>query len=363
MSQSVSAGWSRRRKLTIALLAAVIPAVALFVAAESAGRAYIHFKYGVAGKSYGLWRSDEVLGAQHRENAYNSNAQTNDLGFRNTEAVLEPRPAGALRLIAYGGSTTFCYNLSNAETWATQLERLLRDADRRAHQVLNGGAIMWSLGHAYARAQEDIPALKPDYVLIYSGINEPTNAIFLAAQGDSLETLTQRGEYGRFATNLDQNRWVKRNLVTVRLIDYVLRPWIRSLRRPPDVPPAQVAAPSGPDPFVLENYLQVLERFIRLAQASGARAVFVVQAHDGKRARNAYLTSYSRAGAAVARASGAIVVDAAEILRTYDGDPGDLFSESGVHYSALGATKLAERLHAAIAAAEPDARRLGAAQP
>lgn len=337
--------WSRTRKLAIWVLATVLPVTVLTLGLEGAGRLYMHLRHGVPGKSYGLWRYDDTLGAQHRENAYNSHTQTNDFGFRNREPVLQPKPVGTLRVIAYGGSTTFCYNLSDFETWPYQLELLLRESEPSQHQVLNAGAIMWSIGHAYARAKKDVPLLRPDHVIIYSGINEHANAAFLAADAMSMKALVQSGHFGAYATNLDQNRWLKRNLVTVRLLDYLIVPW---LRRSSSIEAASAddrEAPTRTDPFILENYLHVLGQFIDLNDSHGARTVFVIQAHDGHRARNEYLTGYSRAGAMLAKSRSATVVDATHAIVSYEGSPRDLFSSTGVHYSALGARRLAELLH------------------
>lgn len=303
---------------------------------------YLHVQHGVPGKSYGLWRYDEELGAVHAGDAYNTSYQTNDYGFRNREAVTRPKPDDALRVIAYGGSTTFCYNLGFDETWTTNLERLLREYHDPKDQVLNAGAIAWSLGHALARARRDIPDLKPDVVLIYSGINEDLNARSLAADGVSVAELVGEGDYGRFATNLDQNQWLRRNIVSVKLLDHLLAPWIRpaNLMMEPGVPDHEVA--ETPKPAILENYRRTLERFIDLAREHGARVVFVVQTHGRNNSSNRYLTSYSRAGADVARAFGASVVDADALVASYDGDPMDLFTASGVHYSPIGASMLGD---------------------
>jgi len=131
------------------------------------------------------------MGAQHRENTYSTNAETDDYGFRNKESVVEPKPQDSLRIITYGGSTTFCYNLSNEDAWPLQLQKVLREKRNDSDQVLNGGAIMWSIGHAHARGKKDIPALKPDYVMIYAGINEATNAGYLSSQGKPLGELVR----------------------------------------------------------------------------------------------------------------------------------------------------------------------------
>ncbi len=348
MRPEPSARVSRGRRLAFYALATVVPAAALFAALEVGGRVYIHVKHGVPGKSYGLWRDDPALGARHRENGYNTHTQTNDFGFRNREPVFEPKPPGALRVIAYGGSTTFCYNLADADAWPARLERLLRERDGHRHQVLNGGAILWSLGHAYARARDDLPRLAPGVVIVYAGINEHTNAEMLAADGLPMRALIAAGDYGRFATNLDQNRWVKRHLVSVRFLDYVVKRRFRGLLGGADAAPAATPAPPSPDPAVLENYLHVLGRFLDLSAAHGARPVFVIQADAGGDARNAYLTSYSRAGAELARDRGAQVVDARRVVEGYAGDPQDLFYVTGVHFSALGAARLAELLYAEV---------------
>lgn len=312
---------------------------------EVGARLYVHAEYGVPGKSYGLWRHDDTLGAKHAENAYNTRYQTNDHGFRNREAVTRPKPAGALRIIAYGGSTTFCYNLDYAETWPVQLERLLQAHHNSKDQVLNAGAIAWSLGHAFTRALTDIPELKPDAVILYSGINEDLNARSLAAEGVSMAALAAAGEYGRFATNLDQNRWLMRNLVALKTLDHWMAPWTQRAGLLMAPPVADEDAPAVPVPAILENYLRTLESFLDFAHEQGVQTLFVVQTHGRNNRMNAYLTSYSRAGARVARERGAQVVDAEVLFSSHKGDAMDLFAPSGVHYSALGARELAQLIY------------------
>ena len=34
---------------------------------------------------------------------------------------------------------------------------------------------MWSVGHIYKKALKDLPIIKPNYLIIYSGINEYSN--------------------------------------------------------------------------------------------------------------------------------------------------------------------------------------------
>jgi lysophospholipase L1-like esterase len=324
---------------------------------EGGLRWFIHVRHGVPGKTYGLWRDDDVLGAQHQENAYNTRAQTNDYGFRNVEDVIDPKPEGAMRVIAYGGSTTFCYNLADTETWPAKLEQLLRSTRHPADQVLNAGAITWSIGHAFARAQKDIPMLRPDLVIIQSGMNEIHNAVQLAAQGADLSVLVRRGEYGAFATNLDQNRWLKRNVLLVRLFDYKVLPqlyrWSLVPRRAVGgVLPEHYDQPG--DPTIEQNYLEVLRRFVALVRAYGGVPVFFIQSHDGRYAGNEIRVAYSKAGANVARELGATVIDGGRLLDEYPGPVTDLFYQSGYHFSALGAERAAELLYRTVVTSASD---------
>jgi len=152
-----------------ALFASIVTLLPIFclVAFEIGARVYFWARYGVPGKQYGIWREDPGLGAIHQENAHHSMGETNNMGFRNREDVREPKPPGSLRVITYGGSTTFCYNILTDEAWPVRLEQQMRS--RRPgganDQVLNGGAVMWSIGQVYVRAKRDVSVLKPDYAL------------------------------------------------------------------------------------------------------------------------------------------------------------------------------------------------------
>ena len=59
---------------------------------------------------------------------------------------------------------------------------------------------------------------------------------------------------------------------------------------------------------------------------------------------NAFRAAVSRRAAATAAAAGAVVVDAQEAASSFDGDPRELFIESGVHWNRQGAERLAALL-------------------
>lgn len=314
---------------------------------EGTTRAYLYAKYHKPGKSYGLWQADKELGAIHALNGYNSNAETNDFGFRNAEAVKNPKPAGSTRGIVYGGSIVFCYNLFNEEAWPLQLQKNLRANHNPNDQVLNGGAICWSLSHCYRRAKRDLPVLKPDYVVIYSGINEQMNATALLNEGKDIHTSIKEGKYGEIATKFDQARWVKRNLALVRVFDYVINPWFqkKAANNRKDIGSQATdanehwGAPKS-DSLLLVNYLHVLRDFIQLVKDNGSQPIFVIQSHSRVMPYMDYFTSFSENGASLAKEMGATVLDSKDMAKTYTGNWADLYISTGCHFTKLGAEEM-----------------------
>jgi len=322
----------------------LLPILALGVL-ELGARGYFWLRYGVPGKSYGVWRSDPAMGAIQKENGYNSMGETDNWGFRDREDVFDPKPPGSLRLIAYGGSTTYCYQLLNDEAWPARLEQLLR-ARRpggEKDQVLNGGGVMWSIGQVYDRARRDLPVLRPDYVLIYSGINEAWNTLLLQDDGISMEDLVKHGRFHAYSRSLHQARWVSRELFSFKVYEKYIDPFVINLLST-TTGREQPAPPGAPIPYILENYLRVLSDLIQLAKDNGSTPVFIVQITGDPTPQNVYLTSYSRAGAKTAGDLGAIVIDPAPILEGSPEGPKSLFAHTGVHYSEPGARKLAAYL-------------------
>jgi lysophospholipase L1-like esterase len=322
----------------------------LTFAIEAAGRAVVHFKYGIPGKSYGLWQYDRQLGAIHASNAYNSNSETNNFGSRNREDVAAQKPPGSYRVIAYGGSTTFNYNLATDAAWPIQLQNVLRRHHHGDDQVLNAGAINWALAHEITRAERDLPIVKPDFVIIYSGLNEGKNARATAREGKDIAAAVAPGAPRVLATNYDQTRWVTRNSVIVRYLMYSRLDWFRGtavdaeemdeVEMPPPLPNTDV------DPIVMKYYSRLLTDFIALIRSHGAKPIYIIVGAANAAGPLAARLQYSRKGAAVARNLDVPVLDAQKVVEDYSGNKRDLFAKSGLHWSAKGATLFAEFIFA-----------------
>ena len=313
----------------------------LIVMGEVSARVVMSLAYGVKGKSYGIYSGDPVLGHIPAPNTYNHLTSLNDRAFRNRENVIEPKPKGALRLIAYGGSTTFSYNLPTEKTWPYMLQRRMREKlGDMAHQVLNGGVVLWSISHAYERAKRDIPVLKPDYVLLYAGINEESNALYLEASGPGIRKLVDRNEFGVAADNYIASSWLHRNSLLFKLFR---KAFVSVTGGDFGDAKSKLFTGDTPDVHVMTNYVKVLESFVRLARKHGAELIFIIQASTEENPGLKRLTSYSRSGGDHVRPLGVKVVDARDMVRGYQGKPGELF-ESPIHYSEKGARVFADYL-------------------
>jgi len=323
---------STHRLASFWLLILVLIPIALLLLAEFCGRVIIWANYGVPGKTYGLWAYDEELGAIHAKNGYNSNSETNDYGFRNRENVFDPKPPTSHRVIAYGSSTTFCYNLPTDQAWPIELQTLLRQNHNPKDQVLNAGAIGWSISHEIRRAERDLPVLKPDYVILYTGGGEEDNAVFAKVEGKSIAEALARGESRVIATNFNQDMWLQRNSVLMRVYDKFVGAKLRFTSAPPLAPEV--------DPVVIKHFLIVLDQFIDLIRKNGARPIYITMAGLPWGERKMLV---SREGARLARAKGVPVFDAQTIVDNWPGNKEELFlSGSAHHYTETGSARLAE---------------------
>ena len=323
---------------------------------ELAVRFYIYIKYGVPGKSYGTFEGHPVLRGQLRPNSYSFTREFNDHAFQTSENV--DFADTVTRIITYGGSTTFSYNLAMPDTWPLRLQEQLRDSGRPV-QVLNAGVVMWSSGHILIKAREQISLIKPKIVIVYSGINEVFNRDFLALEGVALPDPGSNSDAVPIARSLTQASWLFQNLVLFKIARGV-SDQIKSRFTPED---DRVTSPYAPlpsaqreqltDPTVFANYVRNLRRLNDVIRANGATMVFVVQARAWNGPVVSEPTAYSRRAASVVRDMGAMVIDPQADLATGDLPLGQMFSSSGVHYSAEGSRRfaalLAERLKPLIA--------------
>ena len=333
------------KRVTLYVIFLVLLVPGLIVLAEVSARVVMGLAYGVKGKSYGIYSSDPVLGHMPAPNTYNHLTSLNNRAFRNNENVIEPKPKGALRLIAYGGSSTFSYNLPTEKTWTYVLQRRMRDKlGPEPHQVLNGGVVLWSLSHAYERAKREIPVLKPDYVLLYSGINEESNALYLKASGPGIQKLVVGNKFGVAADNYIASSWLHMNSLLFKLFR---KTFVSVTDGDIGGVKSKLFSGDAPNIYVLTNYLKVLDSFVRLTRKHGAKLIFIIQSGRDSMPSDKRALGYSARGGEHLEPMGIKVIDTRDMVRRYEGNTGDLF-ETSIHYSVKGAQVLADYLFQGI---------------
>jgi lysophospholipase L1-like esterase len=97
----------------------------------------------------------------------------NSLGYRSSEFPLE-KPAGAYRIVALGGSSTYDVRIEdNAQTFTAQLEKLLKEEyGYEQVEVINAGVPGYNSWEILTNLEFRVLDLDPDLIIIYEGTND-----------------------------------------------------------------------------------------------------------------------------------------------------------------------------------------------
>ena len=97
----------------------------------------------------------------------------NSLGYRNTEFPVK-KPAGVFRIALLGGSSTYDTSIkNNDETFAADLEKILRDKYAYKNvQVINAGVGGYNSWESLINLEFRVLDLEPDLVIVYHGPND-----------------------------------------------------------------------------------------------------------------------------------------------------------------------------------------------
>jgi lysophospholipase L1-like esterase len=93
----------------------------------------------------------------------------NRLGLRGRAPVV-PKPAGLVRILCLGGSTTFGYHVTDGEEWPARLgEALAREGRIEVVNAGRPGATTWT---DFRALRDRLVQLEPDIVVLYEGFND-----------------------------------------------------------------------------------------------------------------------------------------------------------------------------------------------
>ncbi len=95
----------------------------------------------------------------------------NAWGFRGPVFEIK-KPAGVFRIVALGGSSTFCFEADDAKIWTALLQEKLRAATGTAVEVINAGVPGYSAFESKLHYLYRIRNLAPDAVILYHTWND-----------------------------------------------------------------------------------------------------------------------------------------------------------------------------------------------
>ena len=120
-------------------------------------------------------------------------------GFRGAAWPLK-KPAGTLRILVLGGSTTYGVNNPDDATWPVFLEKECRKKTGKPVEVLNAGVPGWSLSQLLPFFSEIGSQYQPDLLIYYEGYNAANPFTFKDAH--QVMAAWVRGEHPSFPQRL-----------------------------------------------------------------------------------------------------------------------------------------------------------------
>lgn len=226
---------------------------------------------GTMGTLFYLHRRLHPMPVRNRD--YFGWVHIDSLGLRGPDVPLTA-PAGTLRIVADGGSTTFDTAVSaDDSTWPAQLGRAL-GASGRAVQVLNAGVPGHTVLDNLIRLQVELHRLAPDILLLHQGHNDLHAALLH-------ERVQRHDDTPDEAVPMTPWRyWLSRHSVLYGQLAAAWRAWTgrvrgeRALPRGNRVLPLDSALLAGEQQFTRN-----LTAYVRSAQAMGIRVVLLEPVH------------------------------------------------------------------------------------
>lgn len=312
------------------------------LAVEFLGGVYLKFRYGASGKSYGIFQPDSELRMVHKPHSFNTWTRLNNYGFRNPDDVAADKKEGVLRVLAVGGSTTFGINLKDEDTYPLKLQRKLRlHPDFKTAEVWNAGVVCYSAGHNLVLLKRLLPKLKPDYVLLFEGVNEQLNAWVLQQDGFNLDNLK---DYGLIGKKYSQADWLMQNSFIIKLIS---SRWVKFEEAKRAKKAREDEARHVPEkkleaihPWIIENYRRLLREMIQEIRQHGATPVIIRFATH----RRPDLRLFSDLSRDIGISEKVPVLDEQSLFERQGMPARDLFIYTGVHVTPEGAEILAQSL-------------------
>ncbi len=200
-------------------------------------------------------------------------ARIDSLGLRGRDVPLQ-KPAGTLRVLADGGSTTFDTAVSaDDSTWPAHLERIL-NAGGHPGEVLNAGVPGYATLDNLIRLQTELYRLGPDLILQVQGHNDLYDALVVERVVHHTDTPDEIRPSGRL------RYWLTRHSVLYGQVAARWRAITGRVRGPRAIPSGDHLLPLDSALLAGEaRFSRDLTAYVLIARQLGARGVLVEPLH------------------------------------------------------------------------------------
>lgn len=188
----------------------------------------------------------------------------NSLGFRGREF---PAKGVKKRVVAIGGSTTYCVDVADKDTWPHQLEGSLGDS----YEVLNLGVAGHGTAEHLYMMGSIASRLQPDVVVLQVGLND-----LHCMHAPTISPVLNKCHSDLYANSVGQCFVAKLpRLATVRALVSILQNIGLAPKCPPDPLPGRKH--SDLDPRVVEAFKAQVTALVSIARGMGAQVILVPQ--------------------------------------------------------------------------------------
>lgn len=253
----------------------------LLVGAEVAGQLIYRLwkgQYYFQAKKEWIFKDHPFLSAAMQANTTlsgdqsNKIIQTNTKGFRITSepGFFQKPDQASFNIVCLGGSTTFCTQVSNQETWPYLLQQKLGPQ----FKVHNLGVPGYTTLENSIQLLTVVPELKPDLILLYQGWNDLRN----------YHHPSQSADYEWHGKDQKQNLSIASTFQRF----FVLSRFIPNVNFP--IQKSEIK--STPDPFIDSVYVRNLNTIAALAKRFDSSVLFIPQVINIQKFEEEELPSY-----------------------------------------------------------------------
>lgn len=163
---------SHKKKIVLTFVFVLVAMATLIIIAEG----FLRLKRRITGREPSVQEiiiMDPKMGIDTpKPNAVFRNTAINSMGFRGKEIVV-PKPRSTVRLAFLGGSTTFCANANEENTWPYLVWKTIQEEKPNIQlDYVNAGVPGHTVDESLIMLKHKVKQINPDIIIIYHSTND-----------------------------------------------------------------------------------------------------------------------------------------------------------------------------------------------